>query len=156
MRTLDKIESFLEDETIEMDEYNGLAEDDDIVDAMLGILFSLEEEQISDAQAYMIMEVVDGLDPDYDEENDAEEQLDEDALMEVFKKRVRRDLATARKRRREHLRKRAKRRVAGRRYRRSAKGKKTARKAKRFSKFGRTSTMKRQRKFVGPKLKRLK
>jgi len=47
-------------------------------------------------------------------------------------------------------------RLKAKRYRRSASGKQTLRKAKRFKKFGKTSTGARQRTFVGPKLSRLK
>jgi hypothetical protein len=155
MKTLDKIDAFIDEDILETDEYDRL-EDDEIVDAMFNLILTIDERQLTDEQAFQVMEIIDGIDFDYDENLDLDEDLDEDALVEVFKKRVRRDIGAARKRRREHLRKRARRKVAGRKYRRSAAGKKTARKAKRFGKFGRTSTMKRQRKFVGPKLSKIR
>ncbi len=113
--------------------------DKDIIDKMLDIIIELDSENLTEQQCASIAAIVDMLDPP--NINEA-----------YFKKRVRRDLVKARARRREHKRKRAQKRIKMRRYRRSAKGKHTLRKAKRLGRYGRTSTGKRKRVFVGPKL----
>lgn len=127
---------------------------DGVVDTMLDFIMSLDTESLSEEQLDMIEDILDELDPDENEEipeiTDEDELEDElDDVDEAFKKRVRRDLAKKRQRRRAYKRKRATVRIKARKYRRSAIGKRTARKAKRYKKIGRTSTMKRQRKFVG-------
>ena len=134
---LEKLDKFLIEDDVE-------DQDEELMDKMLDVILSLSDETISDEQADKISEIVDMLDPD------------EEEVSEVFKKRVRRDLGAARQRRREYRQKRSKMRLKAKRYRRSAQGKMTLRKAKRYRKFGKTSTMKRQRKFVGPKLTKLK
>ena len=133
---LEKLDKFLVEDDFE-------DQDEQIMEKMLDLIMSLNDESISDEQAEKISEIIDLLDPD-------------DEVSEIFKKRVRRDLGAARKRRREYRSKRSKMRLKAKRYRRSAAGKMTLRKAKRYRKFGKTSTMKRQRKFVGPKLTKLK
>jgi sugar-specific transcriptional regulator TrmB len=117
---------------------------EDLMDMMLDLIFDLDDKQITDKQAGIINDIVDILDDDEDN----------DSVDEVFKIRKRRDLQLKRKRRRAYRRKRSTRKIRAKRYRRSAKGKLTARKAKRKGKFGRTSTGKRQRRFIGPDLKR--
>lgn len=134
---LAKIDRLLIEDDIDIDE--------EVMDKMFDLIVSLSDENLSDEQADKVSEIIDMVDPD-----------DEDEISEVFKKRVKRDLPAARKRRREYRTKRSKMRLKAKRYRRSASGKMTLRKAKRYKKFGKTSTMKRQRKFVGPKLSRLK
>lgn len=134
---LAKIDRLLIEDDIDIDE--------EVMDKMFDLIVSLSDENLSDEQADKVSEIIDMVDPD-----------DEDEVSEVFKKRVKRDLPAARKRRREYRTKRSKMRLKAKRYRRSASGKMTLRKAKRYKKFGKTSTMKRQRKFVGPKLSRLK
>jgi hypothetical protein len=104
--------------------------DDLIIEQMWDFIDSLDDNQISDEQAGQI----------------------EDILDEVFKLRVRRNLSNQRKNRREYRRKRARVKMKGRRYRRSARGKMRAKRAKRMARTGKTSTGKRMRKFVGPKL----
>ena len=135
---LAKIERFLIEDDIDVDE--------EVMDKMFDLIVSLSDENLSDEQADKISEIIDMVDPDEED----------DEVSEVFKKRVKRDLGAARKRRREYRGKRSKMRLKAKRYRRSASGKMTLRKAKRYKKFGKTSTMKRQRKFVGPSLSRLK
>ena len=134
---LGKFDSFLlEDEEIDIDE--------ELMDKMLDLIMGLNDDSLSDEQADQISEIIDMIDPD-DEE-----------VSEVYKKRVKRDLGAARTRRRAYRQKRSKMKLKARRYRRSASGKVTLRKAKRFKKHGRTSTGRRQRKFVGPKLSKIK
>lgn len=108
--------------------------DDLIIEEMFDLIDSLEDNQISDEQAGQIEDIID----------------------EVFKLRVRRNLSQQRKNRRTYRRKRTRIKLKGKRYRRSAKGKMRMRRAKRMGKTGRTSTGKRQRKYVGPKLQRMK
>jgi len=136
---LTKIDKFLIDEDED-------GPDDELMDKMLELIVSLNDEDVTVEQAERISEIIDMIDPD-----DEDEEIDE-----VFKRRVKRDLTAARKRRREYRTKRSKMRLKAKRYRRSASGKQTLRKAKRFGKFGKTSTGARQRTFVGPKLTRLK
>jgi hypothetical protein len=147
MGTLKNIDKYLEEKKAvgnadEDTDDLSLEEQDDLMDLMLDLIFDLDEDQITDNQAGIINEIVDILDDD-------DEELDE-----VFKIRKRRDLGQKRKRRREYRRKKSSKKLRAKRYRRSAKGKITLRKAKRKGKFGRTSTGKRQRKFIGPDLKR--
>ena len=148
MGTLKNIDRYLEEKKAVGDLENDtddltLEEQDDLMDLMLDLIFDLDEEQITNDQAKIINEIVDILDGG-----------DEYGLDEVFKIRKRRDLGLKRKRRREYRRKKSSKKLRAKRYRRSAKGKLTLRKAKRKGKFGRTSTGKRQRKFIGPDLKR--
>ena len=143
---LAKIDRLLIEDDIDIDE--------EVMDKMFDLIVSLSDENLSDEQADKVSEIIDMVDPD-DEIIDMVDPDDEE-VSEVFKKRVKRDLPAARKRRRSYRAKRSKMRLKAKRYRRSASGKMTLRKAKRYKKFGKTSTMKRQRKFVGPKLSRLK
>jgi hypothetical protein len=129
--------------------------DEIVMDKMFDLIVSLSDENLSDEQADKISEIIDMVDPD-DVPDEILDMVDDEAVSEVFKKRVKRDLKAARQRRREYRSKRSKMRLKAKRYRRSASGKMTLRKAKRYKKFGKTSTMKRQRKFVGPSLSRLK
>ena len=144
---LAKIDRLLIEDDIDVDE--------EVMDKMFDLIVSLTDENLSDEQADKISEIIDMVDPD-DVPDEIIDMVDDDEMSEVFKKRVKRDLPAARKRRREYRTKRSKMRLKAKRYRRSASGKMTLRKAKRYKKFGKTSTMKRQRKFVGPKLSRLK
>ena len=168
-----KFDKFLKEQNDDWEDWE--TEDDELFDTMLDLIFSLEDSQLTDEQADTIAYIVDMLDPEGSEMNDEELETaeptefaetedyfdfgnDEDDISyedgevsEVFKRRVRRDIKVRRKRRREYRRKKAIKKLKARRYRRSAKGKITLRKAKRFGKFGRTSKMKRQRKFIGPK-----
>ena len=139
---LTKIDKFLVDEDED-------GPDEELMDKMLNLIVSLNDEDITDEQANQIAEIINMIDP-------KDEDEDEDEMSEVFKKRVKRDLTAARKRRREYRTKRSKMRLKAKRYRRSASGKQTLRKAKRFGKFGKTSKGTRQRTFVGPSLSRLK
>ena len=104
--------------------------DDDIILEMWDFLETLEDNQLSESQLFSI----------------------EDIINEVFKIRVRRNLSQQRKNRRKYRSKRSKVKMKARRYRRSAKGKTRAKRAKRMNKTGRTSTGRRQRKFVGARL----
>jgi len=104
--------------------------DDLIMEEMFDLIDSLEDNQISDEQAGQIEDIID----------------------EVFKLRVRRNLSKQRISRRKYRMKRTRIKMKAKRYRRSAKGKIRARKAKRLGKVGKTSTGKRQRKYIGPKL----
>jgi hypothetical protein len=148
MEITNQIDEYLDEKKAAQGDFESpedLSPDDqeDLMDKMLDLIFDLDEKQITDKQAAIITDIVDILDDGEDDEKD---------LDEVFKKRQRRDLGQARQRRREYRRKKASRKLRARKYRRSAKGKMTLRKAKRKGKFGRTSTGKRQRKFIGPKL----
>lgn len=136
---LEKLDKFILEDDFD-------SEDDILMDKMLDFITGIDAENLTEDQAEQVLEIIDLIDDDEDE----------DEVSEVFKKRVKRDLKAARKRRREYRTKRSKMRLKAKRYRRSAAGKMTLRKAKRYKKFGKTSTMKRQRKFVGPKLSRLK
>ncbi len=139
---LEKLDRIITDQDAEVDKDLDIEEfiegDDELMEKMFDFITSLDVEQISEDQADEIIEILELLDPE--------------DISEVFKKRTRRDLGAARKRRREFRRKRAQIKIKARKYRRSAGGKKTLRKAKRMGKRGRTSTGRRQRKFVGPKL----
>ena len=117
--------------------------DGELLIKMFDFITSLDEDQISEDQADLIAEILDMVDPD-------------EEISEVYKRRVRRDLQTARQRRRDYRRHRSQLKIKARKYRRSAKGKQTLRKAKRYAKIGRTSTKRRQRKFVGPQLSKFK
>ena len=114
--------------------------DKDIIDRMLDIITDVDPDNLTEEQIVWIANIIDMVDP---------------TVNEIFKRRQRRDLGAWRKRRREHRRHRAQKRIKARKYRRSAKGKKTLRRAKRLGKFGRTSTYKRKRVFVGPKLAKI-
>jgi hypothetical protein len=148
MEITNQIDEYLDEKKAAQGDFESpedLSPDDqeDLMDKMLDLIFDLDEKQITDKQAAIITDIVDILDDGEDDEKD---------LDEFCKKRQRRDLGQARQRRREYRRKKASRKLRARKYRRSAKGKMTLRKAKRKGKFGRTSTGKRQRKFIGPKL----
>lgn len=151
MGTIKNIDKYLSEKKATGDSDNFETPDDlspenqeDLMDLMLDLIFDLDEKQITDSQADIITEIVDILDDDEDN----------DSVDEVFKIRKRRDLNLKRTRRRQYRRKKSSRKLRAKRYRRSAKGKLTMRKAKRKGKFGRTSTGKRQRKFIGPDLKK--
>ena len=110
----------------------------DMIDKIFDFISSLDPDKITEEQADDIVNILDMIDPPINEG--------------FYKKRVRRDLQAARKRRREHRRHRATKRLKVRRFRRSARGKRLLRKTKRMAKRGRTSTGKRRRIFIGPKL----
>ena len=139
MTVLDRLNKFIQENDIDLDEIEDFEDDDLLIEKMFDLIESLEPDQLSEKQADILMEVFELLAPE-----------DDVPVDEVFKRRVRRDIATRRKRRREYRKRRAKVKLRARKYRRSALGRKTARRAKRFKKIGRTSTMKRQRKFIGP------
>lgn len=146
MSVLEKLDKIITDQNAATDKDSDIEEfidgDDEIMEKMFDFITSLDSDQITEDQADEIFDILD--------------LLDSEDINEVFKKRTRRDLSAARERRREFRRKRAQIKIKARKYRRSAKGKKTLRKAKRFGKIGRTSTMKRQRTFIGPKLSKLR
>ena len=104
--------------------------DDAIIEKMWDLIDSLDDNQLSEEQ---IVEI-------------------EDIINEVFKVRVRRNLSKQRASRREYRKKRTRVKMKAKRYRRSAKGRMRAKRAKRMARTGKTSTGKRMRKFVGPKL----
>jgi hypothetical protein len=131
MELLDKLSKILEEEDYE--------DDDVLIEKMFDLIESLDPDQLSEDQADILADIFDMLAPEEEETN------------EVFKKRQRRDISARRQRRREYRKRRAQIKIKAKKYRRSAKGRKTLRKAKRYAKIGRTSTMKRQRKFIGPK-----
>ena len=143
MTALDKLEKLLAEQEAD-DEFEDAPEFDDgeVMEKMLNLILSLDDVQLTDEQANKVLDILNTIDPD--------------EVSEVFKRRQRRDLAAARQRRRKRRTKRTKLKLKARRYRRSAAGKKTIRRAKRFGKFGRTATGKRQRTFIGPKLSRLR
>jgi len=155
MKIDEKIDKYLKEES--SDDYD-LEDnyDEELFDKMLDLIFSLDETQVTEEQADIILEIVelldDGSDDDIDDDIEYDEEYDGSEVDEVFKIRKRRDLTVKRKRRRAYRRKKATRKLKARKYRRSARGKMTMRKAKRKAKVGRTSTNKRQRKFIGPDL----
>jgi hypothetical protein len=138
---LDKLSTILQNHTVNETEVEDYENDDIIIEKMVDFIETLDPDQLSEDQADIIYDIIDMLAPDEEDEE----------VSEVFKKRQRRDISARRQRRREYRKKRAKVKLKARKYRRSAQGRKTLRRAKRFKKIGRTSTMKRQRKFIGPK-----
>lgn len=135
---LDRLNKFLQ-ENDPADDKEDYDEDDVLIEKMYDLIETLDPDQLSENQSDLLYDIFDMLAPEDEETN------------EVFKKRQRRDIAKRRTRRREYRRRRAQVKIKAKKYRRSAKGRKTLRKAKRYKKIGRTSTMKRQRKFIGPK-----
>ncbi len=86
-------------------------DDSVIIEKMIELITSIDPDYISDEQANEIIEILDLMD------------LDHEDVSEVFKKRVKRDLAKARSGRRERRQQKTKLRLKGKRYRRSAAGK---------------------------------
>jgi hypothetical protein len=140
MTVLDKLDEYLQTHTLDEEWTDDFADDDVIIERACDLIESLDPDNLSEDQLDIISEMLDLL---------AEE---DDEFNEAFVMRKRRDIAAMRKRRREYRRKRALTKLKMRKYRRSAKGRKTLRKAKRFAKVGRTSTMKRRKRWIGPKI----
>ena len=141
MTVLNKLDKFLDENSSDNDLINDYTEEDVLFEMMMDFIEILDPEILSEKQACILDGIVTVL---------ADE--DEEEINEVFKLRKRRDISMKRKRRRMYRRARAQIKLAARKYRRSAIGRKTARLAKRFKKFGRTSTRKRQKKWIGPNI----